>query len=94
MTAASSITTLLLALAIAIAAKPVIERKLPLKLPLNELRTFTNHNDVERDRRLVNSLMMRAGDQDDSASISIKALSVGGPFSVNIGIGNPANSCK
>ena len=94
MVAASLLTTLLLALAIAIAAKPVLERKSPIKLPLTKRRSLANYNVVERDRRRVKSLRRRAGNQVNSGSISTVALFQRNEYTIPIGIGNPAMFCK
>lgn len=51
MIAASLLTTLLFALVISIAAKPVLERKSPMKFPLTLRRNSYNYNVVGRDRR-------------------------------------------
>ena len=98
--AASSITTLLLALAIAIAAKPAPEQKSHLKMPLKR-SSFTNlnYNVVRNDRHRTKSLRGRAGNQNDSMSSKSKIPSTqpiyqGTFFSVTIGVGNPTTNCK
>jgi hypothetical protein len=94
MAAASMLTTLVLALAIAIVAKPVLEQKSPMKLPLTELRSLTNHNVVARDRRRLKSLIRLPRDQDDLPSISLDAIFRQGKYGVVINIGEPETSCK
>ena len=94
MVAASFITTLLLSLAISIAAKPVFERKLPIKLPLTKRLSFASYNVVERDRRRVNSLGRRTGNQDNSGSnpISTAAFFHGSFYALSVVVGN--QTCK
>ena len=96
MVATFLLSNFLLALAIAIAAKPVFEKKSPVA----ELRTgsFTNHDIVGRDGGRENALMRRAGDQDDSAtttSVMIEAnLTTGLIFGSIIYLGDPPQPCK
>ena len=95
--AAAFMLTALLTLLIAIAAnnaKPVLEQESPMKLPLTELRSLTKHNVVEHDRRRLRSLTRLPRDQDDSASISIKAFYQATQFGVVVKIGDPPTSCK
>jgi hypothetical protein len=96
MEVASFLTTLLFAFAIAISAKPILEGKLPMKLPLTELSSRTNHDVLERDRRRVKSFMRRAGDQpnDGSGQISLDAIFQVKQYSVVIDIGDPPTPCK
>ena len=94
------ITTLLLTFAIAIAAKPasILERKSPIKLPLTRRRSFASYNIVERDRRQIESLRRRAGNQDDSdlgpESNNTPATYRGADYFLTIGVGNPPTFCK
>ena len=93
MVATSLLSNLLLTLAIAIAAKPVLEQKSPLK----ELRTgsFTNHNTMGRDWGREISNMRRAGDQDELPSVMVEAnLTAGLIYSVIIYLGDPPLPCK
>ena len=98
MVAATLLTTLLLALAIAIAAKPVLERKMPMKLPLTKRRILSNYNVMGSDLRRLNSLRKRAGIQDDSdldsTVSSIPATFGVVHYTVSIGVGNPPTNCK
>ena len=97
MVAASSITTLLLALAIAITAKPVLEQKshVPVKIPLKR------SNVVKNDRHRTKYLRGRVGNQNGS-DLSMHSESIpstqtndqGYIFSVTIGVGNPITNCK
>ena len=95
MVATSLLSNFLLALAIAIAAKPVLEQKSPMKLPLTELRagSFTKHNIVERDsdRGRENSLMRRAGITSVMVEANYTAALI---FSVVIYLGDPPHPCK
>ena len=96
MAATSLLTALLLALAIVIAAKPVLERKSPLKLPLTKRLSLSNHNVVERNRRRVNSLRRRAGNQDDLESMVVNTLAFFkiNVYTVEVGIGDPIQMRK
>ena len=99
MVAATLLTTLLLALAIAIAAKPVLERKMPTKLPLTKRRILSNYNVMGSDMRRLNSLRKRAGIQGDSDLDSKTVSSIPATFgvvhyTVSIGVGNPPTNCK
>ena len=94
MAAAFMLTTLLLTLAIAIVAKPVLEQRSPMKLPLTEFRSLTSHNVVERDRRRLKSLMRLPRDQDDSAPISIEAVFQATHYGVEFDIGDPPTTCE
>ena len=92
--ATASLTAFLLALAIAIAsaAKPVLERRSLLRLPLTKRLSLSNHNVVERNRRRVNSLRRR----DDSESMMVNTLTF---FKINVytaevGMGDPVPMCK
>lgn len=95
MVATSLLTTFLLALAIAISAKPVpdSERKSPIKLPLTKRIGLANHHVVEQDRRRVKSLV-RYAIRDDSEPITTEALSLTAYYGADIGIGNPPTYCK
>ena len=98
--AASLLTILLLALAIAIAAKPVLEPKSPLKFPLVKRRSLANYNVMERDQRRVTSLRRRAGNQDDDSesdlrgSINTAALYEVYIYTLRIGMGDPPQFCE
>ena len=99
MAPASLLITLLLALAIAITAKSVLERKPPIKikLPLTKRYNLANYNFVERDRHRLNSLRRRAGNQDDSdlgSTIKIPAIYRFGTYAVIVGVGQPPTNCK
>ena len=104
MIATSLLATLLLAvnaLAIAISAKPVLERRLPMKLPLTKRYSLVNYNVIEHDqRRVLKSLRRPASprNQDDSDSggaIDTSAFSFQGvSYTVAVGVGSPSTSCK
>ena len=97
--AASSITALLLALAIAIAAKLAPEQKSHVKMPLKRSSiTNLNYSVVENDKHRTKYLRGRAGNQNDSMSSksipSTHPIYQGTSFSVTIGVGNPITNCK
>ena len=100
MVAASSITILLLALAIAIAAKLAPEQKSHVKMPLkrSSITNLNYYNVVENDKHRTKYLRGRAGNQNDSMSSksipSTHAIYQGFLFSVTIGVGNPITNCK
>ena len=91
------LATLLLVLAIAITAKPVLERKSPIKLALSKRRNPVKHNVVERDRQRVRSFRRCEGHQDDSKlsseSTNTPANFQGGLYSLSVGCGNPPTFC-
>ena len=90
--AASSLTALLLALAIAIAAKPVHDQKSFVKMPVKR-RSLANLNSnlvtVEHDQLRAKSLGGRAG-SIPSTPLNYQKLI----FTVDIGVGDPVRSCK
>ena len=91
----SLLATLLLALAITIAAKPVFEQKSPLTLPLFKHFNLANHNAVERDRHPVK----RSGPGDNPKPKNINAYFKTIEYTVVIRIGNgsannPNTTCK
>ena len=91
--------TLLLALAIAIAANPVVEQK-PITLPLTKHRSLVSYNIVESDQRRLDSLWRRAAYQDNSESdLDSRTSNIPATFgityySVSIGVGEPSTNCK
>ena len=90
--AASSLTTLLLALAIAIAAKPVHDQKSFVKMPVKR-RSLANLNSspVEHDQHRAKSLGGRAARGSiPSTTLNYQKLI----FTVDIGVGDPVKSCK
>jgi hypothetical protein len=110
MVAASFLTTLLLALSIDIAAKPVLERKSPMKILLKRGRISANYNVVERDQHRRKSSRLggaqaNTGNQNDSDS-GLSSESVtnsttdtptifqGASFILTVGVGDPPTSCK
>ena len=88
MVTASLLATSLFALAIVIAAKPVLERKSPMKLAVTKRHSSANYNVLERDRRRINSLGRRAG------GIDTLFLSQGAFYIATVGIGQPPTTCK
>ena len=91
MAAASLLTALLFALAIAIATKPVVAQKLPLTLPLIRHLSISNHTIVEGARHRVGSLRRHA---DDSEPKSTRAYFRVVQYIVPIRIGNGSVYCK
>ena len=96
MVAASLLSTLLLlALTISVTAKPVLEGKSPMrtKLPLTKRYNLANYNVMKRDRRRLNSLRRRAGNQDNLNSIiNLPARYKYGVYVVDVGVG--LTNCK
>ena len=90
--ATSLLPILLLALAIAIAAKPALvsERKLPMTFPLTRRRSFANYNVVESERRRLKSLGRREGNHDSltQALFDTKALA----YYITVAVGS--SLCK
>ena len=97
--AASLLSILLLALAIAISAEPVLEQKSSIKLPLMKRQSFSKYNIMERDQRRSNSLMRRANGSDfnsTTTSTDLPAVFKGNDYvvQVSIGVGEDAENCK
>jgi hypothetical protein len=107
MIAAFFLTTFLLALSIDIAAKPVLERKSPTKMPLRR-RILANHSVVEQDQRRGKFLRSAPGSYENdvdsdlilrSGSISPDNIEANneansGCFIVTVGVGSPTTYCK
>ena len=109
MVAASLLSSgsLLLALAISIAAKPVLEQNSPMRLPLMKRRSLSKYSVVELDRRRLNSLSHGSrrvdGSDFDATTSSTSRTSNSGNVSasyqinhyyVHIGVGDSNKTCK
>ena len=82
---AAFLLTILLALAIAIAAKPVLEQNSPMTFHITKRRSFANYNVVERDWHRLKS---RAGNHDSELTYDRTG------FYTSVGIGQPPTTCK
>ena len=102
MVVASLLSSLLLALAISIAAKPVLEQNSPMGLPLMKRRSLSKYDIVELDRHRLNSLRRsRRSDFDSTNSSTSSRTNISGKafasyqisaFYVIVGVGD--KNCK
>ena len=99
MVAASLLTTLLFALAIAISAKPVLERKSPIKSAVTKYLNLAKYNVLERDMHRINFLRRRAGtlesrgDLDSDGTDTLTSM-FGYAYLVTVKVGSPSKACK
>ena len=100
MVVASLLSSLLLALAISIAAKPVLEQNSPMGLPLMKRRSLSKYDIVELDWHRLNSLRRRSDFDSTNSSTSSRTNISGKAFAsyqisafyVIVGVGD--KNCK
>ena len=106
MVAASFLTILLFTFTIAIAAaKPALERRSPIKVPLKR-HSLVNHNVVEHDKRRVKSRNLKisgknknndsnsSSESNSTSNTTTQTNFEGVLFGLNISCGDPPTFCK